>query len=85
MVITFPVQEGYGIPRTERIPNHIKSIAWALIVGHDKQAHRNHSQSLAVLASRGGCSPCEVLAIIEDRSWHKMDKWEAHKQLEGML
>ena len=37
-------------------------------------AKRNHcDQTLADLASRGGLSPAEAVAIMEDRPWHKMD------------
>lgn len=80
MTQRFPVQQSF-VPRKERIPDHITDISWELVADHERQAHKNHSQSLAELAARRGCSPCELLAIIEDRPWHKMDRHEAHRQL----
>jgi hypothetical protein len=41
----------------------------SLFEPHERQAERNHYQSLQTLARRGGLSWCEALAIIEDRDW----------------
>jgi len=35
----------------------------------DRQAHRNHNQSLERLAKRGGLSPQEALALMNEREW----------------
>jgi hypothetical protein len=54
----------------------------------EQQAQRNHGQSLKRLAERGGLSPCEVLALHEQRSWRGMDADEALRKvkiLAGML
>lgn len=40
---------------------------------HEEWAQRNHSQSLARLAERGGLDATEALAIIEKRRWHRVD------------
>lgn len=51
----------------------IKSIPWAMIAPHERQAAMNHGQqSLADLARRGGLSVCEAAAVLEDRRWRNM-------------
>lgn len=57
------------------------AIPWSMLAPHEKQALRNHDQTLAGLASRGGLSPCEALAVLEDRPWHRMDDIAAYRQL----
>jgi hypothetical protein len=58
----FPVLDG----------GSIASVPWAFVASHERQAQENHSQSLEELASRGGCSPDEILAIVGDRPWFPM-------------
>lgn len=48
-----------------------ESVPWEMLVPHEQSARRNHSQSLATLASRGGLDPNEMLAILDDVSWKK--------------
>jgi hypothetical protein len=50
----FPVMGGPAVP-------------WVVIAPHERQAQRNHGQSIQRLADRGGLSPCELLAVLEDR------------------
>jgi len=52
----FPIQRG-------------PSILWSVIAPHEDQARRNHGQTLARLAERGGLDPIEALAVIEDRDY----------------
>ena len=62
------------------------SIPWALIAPHETQALANHcGQSLDRLASRHGLSPCEAVAIIEDRAWHAMDEQAALDRLAELV
>lgn len=56
----------------------VVGIPWEMIEPHEKQAYSNHSQTLERLAERGGLSPCEAVAILEDRRWHKMDQEKAN-------
>lgn len=44
-------------------------IPWKVIAPHEAQAQKNHQQSLARLAERGGLDPNEALCIILDRPW----------------
>ena len=48
----------------------LSEIPFAILVPHAAQAKRNHHQSLERLAERDGLSPCEAVAILEDRAWH---------------
>lgn len=53
----------------------------ALLRPHEMQAFKNHDQSLEMLASRGGCGASELVAILEDRPWSKMDEDDAFVRL----
>jgi hypothetical protein len=68
----FPIQCGPAIP-------------WSVIAPHERQAQLNHQQDLEMLARRGGLSPCEAIAVIEDRAWHRMEDAAAHAQLQGFV
>lgn len=52
-----------------------------MIEPHEDQARKNHNQSLRELASRGGLSACEALAVLEDRPWRRMDEAKANEAL----
>ncbi len=56
-------------------------IPWEIISPHERQAERNHGQSLLRLAERGGLGPDEAVAILEDRRWHKMNEISAINRL----
>jgi hypothetical protein len=58
-----------------------RSIPWSLIAPHERQAERNHYQTLKRLAERGGLSPSEACAVLEDRAWHKMEEAAAIARL----
>jgi hypothetical protein len=64
----------------EGYPGCPSSIPWRWIEHFDKQAQINHSQSLEHLNSRGGLSVCELLAVVNNRRWHRMTSEEATKQ-----
>ena len=75
--LTFPIMEGRHHPA--------KTIPWELIKDHEVQAIRNHQQTLAKLALRGGLSRCEAVAVLEDRQWEPMDEIEADKRLTQLV
>jgi hypothetical protein len=50
-------------------PDCPASVPWALLAPHEARAQRNHYQSLARLASRGGLSPDEMCDVLDDRGW----------------
>ena len=43
---------------------HKAVVDWA-----DRQAYRNHNQTLKQLANRGGLSPQEALALMNEKKW----------------
>lgn len=49
-----------------------RSVPWSLLAPHEARAQRTHSQTLERLAERGGLSPSEMAAVIEDREWRPM-------------
>jgi hypothetical protein len=53
-------------------PSAAKDVPWALLGPHEAQAEENHGQSLQRLATRGGLSPGEMVAVVEDRPWRAM-------------
>lgn len=63
----------------------IKSVPWEVMQPHELQTLRNHSQSLERLASRGGVTPEEAVAIIEGRPWKRMPFTEARDMLMGYV
>ena len=67
-----PNESGYG-----------KTFApMAMFEPHNHQAMSNHcGQGIVRLAERGGVSPCEALAILDDRPWHSMDHQTAKAEL----
>lgn len=53
---TFPLMDGPAIP-------------WDAIAPHERQARRNHGQSLERLAQRGGLSCAEFWFVMNDLEW----------------
>lgn len=59
-----------------------RSVPWSSVAPYEEQAKRNHGgQSLERLAERGGLSPCELMAVVERRSWRSVDRRVAEKWL----
>ena len=52
---------------------------------NEQQAYENHSQNLDKLASRGGLSACEAVAIIERRWWKRMEPQDAIDRLNELI
>lgn len=48
-----------------------RSLPWSLFEGHERQAQRNHGQTLERLAERGGLCPKEAIAVLTDRHWRE--------------
>lgn len=60
-------------------------IPWDSIVPHENQAWINHGQSLEKLASRGGLSWCEALAVLRDSKFIEMPEEEAKEKVLELL
>lgn len=61
------------------------ALPWPMMAPHEKQAQRNHSQSLERLAERGGLSACEACAVLDDREYRRMTRPEAHARLKDLF
>jgi hypothetical protein len=73
--------EHTNMPILKSCNSRIPSIPWSVIAGHERQAMRNHYQTLERLAERGGLSPAEAVAIIEDRRFSRMELKDAEARL----
>lgn len=51
----------------------VLQVPWEMMLEHEDQARRNHSQSIALLASRGGLGVDEACAVLQDRPWQSME------------
>lgn len=60
-------------------------LPWAFVNSHEKQALKNHSQTVQRLAERGGLSADEACAVLEDREWTKMFPAMAHARLKLLV
>jgi len=78
----FPV---LGSSRYGSAPGAPTSVPWDLLTPHEAQAERNHYQSLRELAERGGLSPAEMVAVLEDRPWRNMDLTAAITRLRELV
>lgn len=56
----------------QQYPNCPKEVPMELL--SEKQAQRNHSQTLSRLNERGGCVPSEIYALIACVDWAKRDE-----------
>jgi hypothetical protein len=61
------------------------TIPWEAIARHEKQAMSNHGQTIKRLAERGGLDWVEVLSVMEDRKWIRMDPDKARKRFWELL
>lgn len=58
------------------------AVPWDLMLKHERQAQRNHSQSIQRLAERGGLSAEEAVAVLEDRDFYPAPgEAKAHERL----
>lgn len=54
---------------------------WEMMIAHEKQALKNHSQTIQRLSERGGLSACEAVAVIEDREYSRLPLVTANEEL----
>ena len=60
-------------------------IPWRIIAPHEKQAIRNHDQTLEELARRCGLDPSEAIAVLRGRSWSEADIYDCDARLENIV
>lgn len=61
------------------------ALPWPMLAAHERQADKNHSQTIQRLADRGGLSACEACAVLEDRSYREMTPFAAHARLKELF
>lgn len=61
------------------------AVPWSLVAPHERQALLNHDQTLARLADRGGLSPSELMAVLEDRDFRPLLLEDAAARLRELL
>lgn len=61
------------------------TIPWVVIAPHEGQAICNHGQDLETLNKRGGLTWSEMIAVLEDRRWSRMDENTARKKVEEFV
>lgn len=54
-----------------------QQVPWDLMILHERQAIKNHSQTLEELNQRGGLSPVELYAVLRDRPFENVKEDEA--------
>lgn len=87
----FPIMLGYkpdvviASVRAAHGTSVVIALPWSMLASHENQAVKNHSQTLARLAERGGLSACEACAVLEDRPWRSMPAAEAHARLKDLF
>ncbi len=81
MTATFPIMDPFHYRQARRndptLPAPIVSIPLAMIVPHERQARRNHNQTLDRLAPRGGLSALEAVFVLADADWRPTGLTEA--------
>lgn len=65
-------------------------LPWTVIAPHERQAQRNHYQSLEQLARRGGLSIIEAWCVLTDTDWMEVAHSPQNEQrcraaIEGMV
>ena len=61
------------------------AIPWEMIAPHESQAQLNHGQSLQRLNERGGLSPSEAVAVLENKFWTEVQVEEGVVRLEELV
>jgi hypothetical protein len=54
-------------------PEAPKWVPWPLVAPHESRALKNHHQTLARLAERGGLCPVELLAVLDNRAFPRAE------------
>jgi hypothetical protein len=71
--------------RSLAFPEAPTALPWPLVAAHENQALINHGQSISDLADKGGIDWSEMVAVLEDRPWHRMPVDEAAERLEELF
>ena len=86
-VVTSVKTQMFPVLSYRRWPGCPSEVPAALLYAHEKQAFKNHGQTLAMLASRGGLSPYEIMCVLDDEGLFvkHVDEENAVHRLRGVL
>lgn len=86
-----PIQVGHELAHRRMMGERViivERLPWELFEGEsiEAQSQKNHGQSVARIAERGGYGACEALAVIACVPWQKFceDEEHAHRILYAM-
>lgn len=69
--------EGTGCP---------EGVPWSVIIPHEQQAMDNHGrQTLKRLAERGGLSPLEMAAVLQDKTYREAREMTVEEAVEVIV
>ena len=74
---TFPILLSWDERRKN--PDVKRNLPWDFIAPHEKQAQANHYQTLERLAQRGGLSWMEMLAVLMDLDFRRINPKANHE------
>lgn len=78
----FPIMAEYGGRIKEKTTDFIP---YEVIAYHENQALKNHYQTLQRLTERGGLSYDEVLAVLEDRNYSRVEQRIAKEKVFNII
>lgn len=84
---SYPVLQGQTDEADEARKNRTpypKSVPWDLVKDHERQAQRNHYQTLDGLAGRGGLSPKELWCVVHDTDYRDAKEMTEAKAIEWL-
>jgi hypothetical protein len=78
VTVRFPILTQHYAANYDIVKRAPGSLAWAMVEEHAPQCVKNHDQSVARLAERGGLDPWEAVAVLTDRPCYELEKISAH-------
>jgi len=81
-----PFERQFPIHPTDR--HKLPSVPWSFVAPHERQAIKNHDQTLNTLAERGGLGLCELLAVVTGRGYYDVpiqERTDAEDHIRKML
>lgn len=86
ILFDYRIKEEIAKLREANCVSMVIALPWPMVEAHEKQAQKNHSQSVTRLAERGGLSPCEACAVLEDRDYYPAPTQpQAHARLKELF
>jgi hypothetical protein len=75
----------FPILNSDRTPDLPRSVPWSFVAPHERQAVRNHGQTLERLAQRQGLCWVELWHVINGKDWDYSRKYDNRWAAEQIL